>query len=68
MSIIVIFFNLISISMNSYLKNFKCIIRDAWLEDIKRIKFFYFKMIQFYENLEFYRLTSKFIFYYIDFL
>ncbi len=54
--------------MNSYLKNFKCIIRDSWLEDKKRLKFFYFKMIQFYENFEFYRLTSKFIIYYIDFL
>ncbi len=44
--------------MNSYFSNFKNHIKISLIEDKKRLKWTYYKMIQIYENLEFYRLTS----------
>ena len=46
--------------MSNLIKQINLVIREAWIEDKKRIKTFYFKLIHLYENYEFYRLRSKY--------
>lgn len=48
--------------MNSFMKRIILFLKDSWCEDKRRIKYFYYKIIQLYENIEFFRLRSKLLY------